>query len=125
MAVVRAYSSEILPRLVTISSGRVDCMSAPRGNRVAVRVLQLAQLGHAQWLFGNLYEAVVKVPDLLATRARGRVPAMSPTDPGSPMRYYAAPATAPAVVAAAVVGRSDRSSRPWLATCCGNQVVAI
>jgi hypothetical protein len=89
---------------------------APRRHRIAARVLGLAQLAHAHWFFGNLYEAVVKIPDLLASQARSSEQAMSPSGPGSPVRYYAAaaPATLPALVVAAVVGWSDRSRRPWL-----------
>jgi len=76
------------------------------------RALGLAELGHAQWFFGNLYEAVVRVPDLLAEH---RAP-MSPLAPGSPVRYYttAMPASLPVVLAAAVASRRDRGSRPWL-----------
>jgi hypothetical protein len=99
--------------------------------RVASSLLGLAQLGHAQWFFGNLYEAVVKVPDLLASRGRGTDPPLSPVGPGSPVRYYAAavPATFPAVIAAAVAGWDNRSSRPWLVTAaacsvCGAAVTA-
>ncbi len=53
-----------------------------------------AQLGQAQWLFGNVYEAVVDVPRLLATRP----PSPNPLSPGSPVRYWAP--TAPLTFAA-------------------------
>lgn len=87
-------------------------------HRVAGRLLGLAQLGHANWFFGNLYEAIVQVPDLLASYRRSTDQAMSPVGPGSPVRYYAAtvPATFPALIAAAVVAWDDRRSRPWLIT---------
>jgi hypothetical protein len=72
----------------------------------------LAQIGLAQWFFGNVYEAVVKVPDLIAT---GRHPA-TPLAAGSPVRYYlAALATAfPALCVAGVANWGERRSRPWL-----------
>lgn len=93
---------------------------APPRRRIAAALLGLTQLGHAHWFFGNLYEAVVKVPDRLASHdsPRGSERAMSPLGPRSPVRYYAAaaPATSPAVIAAAVLGWDNRSSRPWLVT---------
>lgn len=86
---------------------------ADRRSRVG-RVLGLAELGHAQWFFGNLYEAVVRVPDLLADRP-GPMPVLGR---GSPVRYFAVslPGTLPAVLAAAVASRRDRAVRPWLLT---------
>lgn len=90
----------------------------PRRRRLAAALPGLTQLGHAHWFFGNLYEAVVKIPDRLASHdsPRGSEGAVSPFGPGSPVRYYAAaaPATSPAVIAAAVLGWGNRSSRPWL-----------
>lgn len=60
-------------------------------HRVAVGLLALAQVGHAQWFLGNLYEAIVKVPDLLARHDAGSnrdgKGALSPFGPGSPVRY--------------------------------------
>ena len=78
------------------------------------RALGLAELAHAQWFFGNLYEAIVRVPDLLAQRPAP----MSPLGSGSPVRYYAAalPASFPVVIASAVASRRDRGGRPWLVT---------
>lgn len=46
-------------------------------------MLSLAQVGYAEWLFGNLYEAIVRVPDLLAG---GRMTSI--LGPGSPVLYY-------------------------------------
>ncbi|GAA4934966.1 hypothetical protein GCM10023224_14530 [Streptomonospora halophila] len=99
--------------------------SVPPRHRAAAGLLRLARAGHAQWLFGNLYEAVVKVPDLLAERAGepaegagcGGGGALTPLGPGSPVRYYAAamPATTPAVLVAAAMGWDKPESRPWLA----------
>lgn len=87
-----------------------------RRYRVATILLGLAKLGHALWFFGNLYELVVKLPDLLASHRRSTKQAISPFGPGSPVRFYAAavPATFPALLAAVVAGWDDRSSRRWL-----------
>lgn len=90
----------------------------PRRLRAAADLLAVAQLGHAHWFFGNLYEAVVKVPELQARQRshRGDEPALSPFGRGSPVRYYAltAPAWIPAVLAAVPVGWTARESRAWL-----------
>jgi hypothetical protein len=40
--------------------------SRPR-RRVLVVLLALAVLGHAHWFFGNLYEAVVLIPQFAAS----------------------------------------------------------
>ena len=79
------------------------------------RVLGVAEFAHAQWFFGNLYEAVVRVPDLLAEQPV----TTSPFGHGSPVRYYAAavPGTFPAVLAAAVGSRRDRASLLAAAAC--------
>lgn len=94
--------------------------------RVAVALCGLAQLGHAHWFFGNLYEAIVKVPDRLALSVHTDVEqAVSPLGPGSPVRYYAAaaPATLPAVLAAGVFGWDDRNSRAMLAAAAGCSIL--
>ncbi|MEU6149922.1 DUF1772 domain-containing protein [Actinosynnema sp. NPDC047251] len=87
-------------------------MSTGTARRIAARALGLAEFGHAHWFFGNLYEAVVRVPDRLADREGGA----SPVGVGSPVRYYlvGAPLTLPAALAAAVAGWGDRGGRPWL-----------
>ncbi|MDM4761979.1 DUF1772 domain-containing protein [Galbitalea sp. SE-J8] len=54
----------------------------------------LAKLGIAHWLFGNLYEEVVKMPERLGADE----PLLGP---GSPVRYYLP--VAPLTVGAAVV----------------------
>ncbi|HZP47499.1 MAG TPA: hypothetical protein VFB07_03110 [Vicinamibacterales bacterium] len=74
--------------------------------------LRLARVGYAQWLFGNAYEAVVRVPERLAAE-----PLPSVFSSGSPVRYYlpAMPLVAGATVAALVSGWSLRDRRPWLA----------
>jgi hypothetical protein len=58
----------------------------------SVRVAAVARLERAAWFFGNTYEAVVGVPQLIASADRhAGVPAS-----GSPVRYFApvAPAAA-------------------------------
>jgi hypothetical protein len=55
-----------------------------------------AGLGQVAWFLGNLYEAVVDMPQLLADAQPQRRPGLM--SPGSPLRYYApvAPLTATA-----------------------------
>lgn len=65
--------------------------------RTRRRWARLARLGQTQWLFGNVYEAVVDVPGLIAHRP----PAANPLSAGSPVRYYAP--TAPLTLAATAV----------------------
>ena len=69
---------------------------------LAARLLDIAQLGYAHWLFGNIYEAVAKIPDRLADEAAGGEGGTSVLGPGSPVRYYApvAPATLGSTAAA-------------------------
>jgi Domain of unknown function (DUF1772) len=80
--------------------------------RVAA-LLTIAQLGYAHWFFGNLYEAVVRVPD---RRAQDR-PLASVLSPGSPVRYYlpGLPVVIGATLSALVAGWPSRTARPWLA----------
>jgi hypothetical protein len=59
---------------------------------LTVRLLDVAQLGYAQWLFGNIYEAVVKIPERLAAERRDSAAgpgSQAILAPGSPLRYYA------------------------------------
>lgn len=74
-------------------------------------LLKVAKVGHAHWFFGNVYEAVVRVPHRLASDRSTSV-----LGSGSPVRYYlpGTPATFPAAVAALVSGRNNRESRMWL-----------
>ncbi|HEY3687269.1 MAG TPA: hypothetical protein VGL93_29810 [Streptosporangiaceae bacterium] len=51
-----------------------------------------ARLGQTAWLFGNLYEALVGMPQLLADAHAARAPRL--LGPGSPLRYYAPAAPA-------------------------------
>jgi hypothetical protein len=79
--------------------------------RVAA-LLTLAQLGYAHWFFGNLYEAVVRVPDRLAEDR----PLPSVLSSGSPLRYYlpGIPVVLGATLSALVAGWPSRYDRPWL-----------
>src|SRR4051794_11359378 len=64
-------------------SGPADLVIATGRRRHLATTLRVLALGYLYWLFGNLYEAVVKVPDLLA-----RAPLTSAVGVGSPIRYY-------------------------------------
>lgn len=94
-----------------------DAKDSASRRHVAVTLLDVARLGHAHWFFGNLYEAVVRVPHRLACEQPDRNGSASPLGPGSPVRYYvpAIPATFPAAVAALVSGWNSREIRLWLA----------
>lgn len=74
-----------------------------------MRLARTARLGQAAWFFGNLYEGLVGMPQLLAetgaVRGRGLLAV------GSPVRYFAP--IAPLVVAAnalSLIGRWRRSN---------------
>lgn len=87
-------------------------------NRV-VAFLALAQLGYAHWFFGNLYEGVVKVPELLSKQNApegDKRPRMSLLSPGSPVRYYlpGVPVVIGVTLLAVLSGWKWRSQRPWL-----------
>lgn len=92
--------------------------NADRRGTLAELSLAVAEFTHAHWFFGNLYEAVVKVPHRVA--ASGNSPALqrAPLGAGSPGRYYApmAPVTFPAAVVALAAGWNRPGSRPWLVT---------
>jgi Domain of unknown function (DUF1772) len=95
----------------------------PRLVRVRTkRLLTLAQLGRAHWFFGNLYEAVVRVPDHLAkpagsAEADPELPEL-PTlfGKGSPVRYFVPglPLTFGATIGALVTGWKTPANRGWL-----------
>src|SRR6058998_3255875 len=96
-------------------------MSSESRRRVAGALLTVARIGQAQAFFGNVYEAVVKVPD---TFARNRALAgRSPLRLGSPTLYFvpAGPITLAASVGALVTSRRNRG---WLAASTAASVVA-
>lgn len=92
--------------------------SSRRRRGMTAALLGLAQIGHAHWFFGNLYEATVKVPGHLASRnsSSSTERGLSLFGPGSPTRYYvpAVPVTFPAAVAALISGWTSRNGRWWL-----------
>jgi hypothetical protein len=73
--------------------------SCNRGIRPRALWAALAGLGQLHWFFGNLYEAVVDMPQLLVDAHPNREPRL--LGAGSPVRYYlpVAPVTLTAIVA--------------------------
>lgn len=110
-----------------VSSSR----SSSRRVRVADSLLALGQLGQAYVFFGNLYEAITKIPDRLATTP-DLVSQGEPVSPrsllraGSPVRYHlpAVPVTFAAPVAALAVGRDSQGGRGWIAISGGCSISA-
>ncbi len=97
-----------------------------RRARIAAASLTVAQLGYAHWFFGNLYEAVAKIPERLAgapdLAVQGEpVSLSSMLRPGSPVRYNlaGAPVTAVATVSAVAAGWNRPSDRLCLAMSAG------
>lgn len=66
-----------------------------------------ARLGLAHWFFGNLYEAMVDMPRLLADAQPNREPRL--LGAGSPLRYYAPVAPVTVVATGATVATNWRS----------------
>lgn len=90
--------------------------SQRRRDVFADQLLDVAEFSHAHWFFGNLYEALVKVPDRVAASEPSRELPRSPFGAGSPGRYYApvAPINAPAVIGALIAGWNHQPSRTSL-----------
>src|SRR6478736_7330183 len=90
--------------------------SSDRRDLLTDRLLGVAEFSHAHWFFGNLYEALVKIPHRVAATEASRELPRSPFGAGSPGRYYApiAPINAPTAIAALVAGWNQAESRPWL-----------
>lgn len=91
-------------------------MSSRRRRRVAGALLTVARVGQAQMLFGNLYEAVVRIPHRFAHQ-RDLAGPMSPRTllrPGNPTFYFvpSGPITVAASLGALAAGSSERR---WLA----------
>ena len=82
-----------------------------RSRSRALRSRQLwaatAQLGHIHWFLGNLYEAMVDMPQLLADAQQNREPGILAV--GSPVRYYAPAAPVTLAATAATLIDSWRS----------------
>ncbi len=93
-------------------------------------MLTLAQLGHAYWFFGNLYEAIVRMPDRLAdehdsgsTQRRG-----GPLARGSPGRYHipAAPLIVGSTLTAVADGwKSDDRDRTALVVAAASSLAGV
>ncbi|MCU1574741.1 MAG: hypothetical protein JWO93_2823 [Micrococcaceae bacterium] len=87
-----------------------------RHERLANRLLSVAEFTHAHWFFGNLYEALVKIPDRVGgSEASPELP-RSPFGAGSPGRYYVpiAPLNVPLAAASLITGWKYSGRRPWL-----------
>jgi hypothetical protein len=95
---------------------------AARRAQRTVALLDLAQLGRAQWIFGNVYEAVVKIPELLSDSADTTDrPPRSVLGPGSPVRYYlsAVPVALAGALGAVINGLDSPRGARWLAISTG------
>jgi hypothetical protein len=96
----------------------MDRAAIARRRRLADVSLGVAEFTHAHWFFGNLYEAVVKVPHRVAVSPDSPELRRSALGPGSTGRYYTplAPATFPALALALAAGWNRPATRPWVAT---------
>jgi uncharacterized membrane protein (UPF0136 family) len=85
----------------------------------------VAGLGQVSWFLGNLYEAVVDMPQLLADAQPQRRPGLM--SPGSPLRYYApiAPLTLVATTAALIDSWCSGGDRRMIAAAAVNTVAAV
>jgi hypothetical protein len=85
----------------------------------------VAGLGQVSWFFGNLYEAMVDMPQLLADAQSQRRPGLM--SPGSPLRYYApiAPLTLVATTAALIDSWRSGGDRRMIAAATVNTVAAV
>ena len=84
-----------------------------------------ARLGQAAWYYGNLYEAVVGMPQLLIEARANRAPSL--VGPGSPVRYYigvAPPALGATAVSLVASWRAGEDRRLIVATA-GSIAVAV
>jgi hypothetical protein len=86
--------------------------------RQVAAFLALAQLGYAHWFFGNLYEAVVRVPERLSKEnplGSDDPQQMALLSSGSPVRYFlpGVPVVIGATLSALLPGWKWRSERPW------------
>lgn len=91
---------------------------------VGTRVAVVARLGQAHWFFGNVYEAMVDMPRLLADARSSRAPKL--LGAGSPLRYYlpAAPVTLAATAATLAGGWRAGADRRVVGTAAVSTLVA-
>jgi len=90
--------------------------SSSQRDALTDRLLGAAEITHAHWFFGNLYEAIVKIPHRVAASEPSRELPRTPFGAGSPGRYYApvAALNTPAAVAALLSGWGRSETRTWL-----------
>jgi hypothetical protein len=103
--------------MARLFSGAPRSLSPRR--RATGTLVTIAQLGYAHWFFGNLYEAIVKVPHRLVSDQEPAAAGTHPAalfGPGSPLRYYlpGAPVTFAAALAALATGWDTPNHRRWL-----------
>lgn len=89
-------------------------------------LIRAAKLGQAAWLFGNLYEAAVGMPQLLGLARAERRPGLVRV--GSPVRYFAP--IAPLAVGASAMElvsawRTRKRDRGLIAVSAGGLAVAL
>ncbi len=101
-------------------------MAQTEGPDRSALVRSAAELGQAAWLFGNLYEAAVGVPQLLGLARAERRPGLARV--GSPVRYYAP--IAPLAVGASAIElltawRYQKRDRFLTAVSAGGLAVAL
>jgi hypothetical protein len=85
----------------------------------------IARVGQIAWFFGNLYEAVVDMPQLLADAQPNRKPGLLRA--GSPLRYYLpmAPVTFVATSAALIGSWRSGGDRRVVATAAASTASAV
>lgn len=99
-------------------------MEDTTAQRPASRWATAAGLGQAHWFFGNLYEAVVDVPGLLADSPEHGP--KGPLDARSPLRYYAPVAPVTLAATAVTVVRGWRAgNRPAAVTAAASTAAAM
>jgi hypothetical protein len=94
-------------------------LESKQQKRVAT-LLAIAQVGYAHWFFGNLYEAMVRIPERIANDFEpGKDDRRLATvfSSGSPVRYYlpGVPVVISVTLFAVLAGWRRRTDRPWLA----------
>ena len=104
----------MLLRTYAVRMGPNDALS-PR-TRLADGLLAGAEFTHAHWFFGNLYEALVKIPHRVASAEPTSELPRSPLGAGSPGRYYVplAPLNLPMAAASLLAGWKQADRRSWL-----------
>ncbi len=99
--------------------------SALRRESLADRLLDVAEFSHAHWFFGNVYEALVKIPTRVAASEASQGLPRTPFGAGSPGRYYVpiAPLNAPVALGALVAGWNRPDTRPSLIVAAASSAV--